>query len=101
MTNFSRQEYTEEDLIERGRRLIIENVQAGVTSMRCHVEVDEMVGLKCLEAGLKLKKEFGGEGREVCDIQIAGLCFFSCVAFIFSVSGLILSSFYTGSRVHR
>ncbi|RPB10876.1 Metallo-dependent hydrolase [Morchella conica CCBAS932] len=71
LTNFSRQEYTEEDLIERGRRLIMENVQVGVTSMRCHVEVDEMVGLKCLEAGLKLKKEFGDEGRGICDIQIA------------------------------
>lgn len=77
LTNFSRQEYIEEDLIERGRRLIMENVQVGVTSMRCHVEVDEMVGLKCLEAGLKLKKEFGDEGRGICDIQIAGLYFLS------------------------
>lgn len=66
----------------------MENIQVGVTSMRCHVEVDEMVGLKCLEAGLKLKKEFGDEGRGICDIQIAGLCLFICW-FLLSVSGLI------------
>lgn len=72
LTNFSKQEYTEQDLLERGRRLILESVQAGVTSMRAHVEVDPMVDMKCLDVGLALKKEFGSEGRGICDIQIAG-----------------------------
>lgn len=72
MTNFSKQDYTKQDLLERGRRLILESVQAGVTSMRAHVEVDKLVGMKCLDAGLALKKEFGPQGRGICDIQIAG-----------------------------
>lgn len=72
LTNFSKQDYTKQDLLERGRRLILESVQAGVTSMRAHVEVDKLVGLKCLDAGLALKKEFGPQGRGICDIQIAG-----------------------------
>lgn len=72
LTNFSKQDYTEYDLIERGRRLILESVQAGVTSMRAHVEVDKLVYRKCLDAGLALKKEFGPQGRGICDIQIAG-----------------------------
>lgn len=57
-----------EDLLRRGRRLIEESIASGVTAMRAHVEVDETVGLTCLEAGLKLKKEM--EGR--CYVQIAG-----------------------------
>lgn len=72
LTNFSKQDYTEQDLLERGRRLILESVQAGVTSMRAHVEVDKLVHMKCLDVGLALKKEFGPEGRGICDIQIAG-----------------------------
>ncbi|KAI0801822.1 hypothetical protein BC629DRAFT_1591504 [Irpex lacteus] len=56
-----------EDLLRRGRRLIEESIASGVTAMRAHVEVDETVGLTCLEAGLKLKKEM--EGR--CYVQIA------------------------------
>lgn len=72
LTNFAKQDYTEQSLMDRGRRLILESVQSGVTSMRCHVEVDMMVDMKCLDAGLALKKEFGNKGRGICDIQIAG-----------------------------
>jgi cytosine/adenosine deaminase-related metal-dependent hydrolase len=68
----AKKEYTYNDLVERGRRLILESVEAGVTCMRAHVEVDPTVGRMCLEAGLALKKEFGDEGKGLCDIQLAG-----------------------------
>ncbi|KAI0917344.1 hypothetical protein AcW1_007440 [Taiwanofungus camphoratus] len=35
--------------------------------MRAHVEVDEIVGMSCLDVGLKLREEF----KEVCEVQIA------------------------------
>lgn len=58
--------------MERGRRLILDSVEAGVTCMRAHVEVDPTVGFKCVDAALQLKKEFGDDGRGLCDIQVAG-----------------------------
>jgi len=55
------------DLYERGRRLIVESVECGVTSMRAHVEVDRTVQMCCLEVGLQLSTDFSS----VCDVQIA------------------------------
>ncbi|KAF4547674.1 Hypothetical protein D9617_38g091140 [Elsinoe fawcettii] len=55
-----------EDLLTRGRRLIEESVDAGVTHMRAFVEVDEIVGLKCLQAGVALKNEF----QDACYVQL-------------------------------
>lgn len=57
-----------DDLLHRGRSLVVESVAAGVTVMRAHVEVDDTVGLACLEVGLQLKEEMKG----VCYVQIAG-----------------------------
>lgn len=57
-----------EDLYNRGKRLILESVEAGVTAMRAFVEVDETVKMTCLDVGLRLKNDFG----HICDIQIAG-----------------------------
>ena len=57
-----------DNLYERGKRLVIESVQYGVTSMRAHVEVDEIVNLQCLHVALRLKREF----VDLCDIQVAG-----------------------------
>lgn len=56
----------EDDLYDRGKRLILESVHYGVTSMRVHVEVDETVGLTCFNVGLRLKEELA----KLCDIQI-------------------------------
>ncbi|CDO71469.1 hypothetical protein BN946_scf184909.g63 [Trametes cinnabarina] len=56
-----------DDLYDRGRRLITESVECGVTMMRAHVEVDEAVHLACVDAGLRLRKHF----KDVCDVQIA------------------------------
>lgn len=58
----------EEDLLQRGRRLILDSVASGVTSMRAHVEVDDVVQFSCVEAGLELKQEM----KDVCDVQISG-----------------------------
>ncbi|KIY71546.1 Metallo-dependent hydrolase [Cylindrobasidium torrendii FP15055 ss-10] len=55
------------DLIQRGRRLIHESIECGVTAMRVHVEVDEFVKFSCLEAALSLKAEF----RSACHVQIS------------------------------
>ncbi|KAH9841570.1 Metallo-dependent hydrolase [Rhodofomes roseus] len=54
------------DLYNRGKRLVIDSVQCGVTAMRAHVEVDKTVRMNCLDIGLKLKDEF----QTVCDMQI-------------------------------
>lgn len=57
-----------QDLFDRGRRLIRDSLACGVTHMRCHVEIDATVGSACLEAAIKLKREF----KNICEIQIAG-----------------------------
>lgn len=52
--------------MERGQALIEESIQYGVTHIRAFVEVDLVVEMKCLNAGLALKKKFS----DICYIQI-------------------------------
>lgn len=59
----------EDDLLQRGRRLILDSVSCGVTSMRAHVEIDATVNMACLNAGLQLKEEM----KDLCRVQIAGI----------------------------
>ena len=66
LTGKAKGNFTQEDLLERGRRVIDESVAAGVTHMRAFVELDAGVGRRCLDAGLQLKKE--ADGR--CTLQI-------------------------------
>ena len=69
LTGKAKAEFEEFDLLERGQRLIDESVEAGVTHMRAFVEVDAGVGMKCLDAGIELKKRVEREGRmrvQVC-----------------------------------
>jgi hypothetical protein len=66
LTTKAKARFENKDLMRRGRQLITESIQFGVTSMRAFVEVDGDVMFKCLKAGLALKKEFA----ERCDIQI-------------------------------
>ncbi|KAF2096959.1 cytosine deaminase protein-like protein [Rhizodiscina lignyota] len=66
LTGQAKKRFEEDDLLRRGRRLIEESIQAGVTHMRAFVELDGDVMTKCLDAGLKLKKEF----QDRCEIQI-------------------------------
>ncbi|KAL9612173.1 MAG: hypothetical protein Q9167_003209 [Letrouitia subvulpina] len=66
LTSKAKARFEAEDLQRRGRWLIEESVNVGVTCMRAFVEVDVLVRFICLEAGLKLKREF----QRVCNIQI-------------------------------
>ena len=78
LTSKAKSDFTEEDLLERGQRLLDESIEAGVTHIRAFVEIDAVVGTKCLEAGLQLK----GEVERQCFVQI---CTFAQVP-IFSES---------------
>ncbi len=66
LTTKAKSTFAEDDLLRRGRQLIEESIQYGVTAMRAFVEVDGVVGHKCLHAGLKLKHEF----EQRCMLQI-------------------------------
>lgn len=66
LTGQAKQRFSEDDLLRRGRRLIEESIQAGVTCMRAFIEVDEVARMQSLEAGIKLKEEF----KDRCFIQI-------------------------------
>ncbi|KAI0086515.1 hypothetical protein BDY19DRAFT_894810 [Irpex rosettiformis] len=55
-----------EDLLRRGRRLIMDSISSGVVAMRAHVEVDETVGFSCLQTGLLLKEEM----KDLCHVQV-------------------------------
>ncbi|CAG5140684.1 uncharacterized protein ALTATR162_LOCUS763 [Alternaria atra] len=66
MTGEAKSRFEEDDLLRRGTRLIEESIQHGVTAMRAFVEVDGVVKMKCLDAGLKLKEIF----KDRCDVQI-------------------------------
>jgi cytosine/adenosine deaminase-related metal-dependent hydrolase len=66
MTGEAKSRFQEEDLLRRGGLLIEESIRHGVTAMRAFVEVDGVVQLKCLEAGLKLREKY----KHRCDIQI-------------------------------
>ena len=66
MTGEAKSRFEEDDLLRRGKRLIEESIQHGVTAMRAFVEVDGVVQLKCLHAGLALKQTFKGR----CEVQI-------------------------------
>ncbi|PNS14999.1 hypothetical protein CAC42_2228 [Sphaceloma murrayae] len=68
LTGQAKQNFEMDDLLVRGSRLIRESVLAGVTHLRAFVEVDEIVGLKCLRAGAALKRQFEDDG--VCHIQL-------------------------------
>ncbi|KAF1349860.1 hypothetical protein BDV97DRAFT_295553 [Delphinella strobiligena] len=73
LTNKAKNNFEHDDLVERGQRVIDESVSAGVTSMRAFVEVDPIVGMKCLDAGIELKEE----AKDTCHVQ---LCAFAQLA---------------------
>jgi cytosine/adenosine deaminase-related metal-dependent hydrolase len=68
VTSKAKASYQPNELLSRGRTLILESVKYGVTAMRAHVEVDATVRFKCLDAGLHLKEELAN----VCDVGLAG-----------------------------
>lgn len=68
LTGEAKAQFTMDDLVERGQRLIDESVAAGVTHMRAFVEIDVVVGMKCLDAGIMLKQR--AYEQKVCHIQL-------------------------------
>jgi cytosine/adenosine deaminase-related metal-dependent hydrolase len=80
LTGSAKQDFEEWDLLERGQRVIDESVVGGVTHMRAFVEVDAVVGMKCLDAGIQLKRK--AEGR--CVVQ---LCAFAQLPLFTSSQG--------------
>ncbi|KAF8530794.1 Metallo-dependent hydrolase [Gautieria morchelliformis] len=67
VTSKAKASYQSDDLLSRGRALILESVKYGVTAMRAHVEVDAIVQFKCVDAGLLLKEEL----QHICDVGLA------------------------------
>lgn len=68
LTSKAKADFEEWDLLERGQRLIDESVEAGVTHMRAFVEVDAGVEMKCLDAGVQMKRKYEQDGR--CVVQL-------------------------------
>jgi len=66
LTSKAKAHMEEDDLIQRGSRLIDESVKVGVTHMRAFVEVDPIVNMLCLQAGSQIKRAH----RDRCEIQI-------------------------------
>jgi cytosine/creatinine deaminase len=57
-TLLAKKGFSVEDVRNRARRLIEDEISFGTTLMRTHVEVDALVGFKSLEAIMQLKKEY-------------------------------------------
>ncbi|KAI4198302.1 MAG: hypothetical protein LQ350_005385 [Teloschistes chrysophthalmus] len=66
LTSKAKSRFSLDDLLRRGRWLIEESIEAGVTCMRAFVEVDATVRFKCLDAALTLKAQY----RDACEIEI-------------------------------
>lgn len=50
--------FTKEDILERATKVLMKSVQNGITNLRCHVEVDDILKLKAMETILDLKEKF-------------------------------------------
>ncbi|KAK7048324.1 Metallo-dependent hydrolase [Favolaschia claudopus] len=68
VTDAAKGSFNEEDLYNRGCKLVRESLECGVTSMRAHVEIDTTVHFMCLDVGVRLRKDFS----HACDVQLAG-----------------------------
>ncbi|WP_458461773.1 amidohydrolase family protein [Paenibacillus sp.] len=58
--------FTKEDMYRRSLTAIREAVRNGVTHMRCHAEVDPILGLRAVESALRLKQAL----KHQLDIQV-------------------------------
>ncbi|KAI9045810.1 putative zinc metallopeptidase [Aspergillus affinis] len=69
LTAQAKAQFHRADLLQRGEWLLAESVASGVTTMRAFVEVDQTVGLACLDAGVELQTRW----EAACRIQL--VCF--------------------------
>ncbi|WP_026560433.1 amidohydrolase family protein [Bacillus sp. J37] len=58
--------FTSEDIRQRSIKVLENCISYGVSSLRCHVEVDPIVGLKGMEVLLELKERY----KDVIDLQV-------------------------------
>ncbi len=58
--------FTKEDIQQRSTKVLEKCISYGVTHLRCHVEVDPIVGLMGMEVLLKLKEQY----RDRIDLQL-------------------------------
>lgn len=56
VTSYLKQSFTAEDIYERALRIIKRAVSKGITHMRCHAEIDPIIGLTSMEAMVALKQ---------------------------------------------
>ncbi|SFS62562.1 amidohydrolase family protein [Paenibacillus sp. BC26] len=66
VTRALKNHYTYEDISSRATRVLERSARFGVTSMRCQVEVDPIIGLQAMEATLALKEKW----RDTIDLQL-------------------------------
>jgi cytosine deaminase len=66
MTADMKHGFTKEDMTARSMAVIREAVRSGVTHMRCHAEVDPILGLNAFEAAMELKEKV----KHALDLQI-------------------------------
>lgn len=57
-TSTAKRRFTKSGWVQRGRRLILECLTAGVIVMRVYIEVDKIVSLQGIEAAFVLRQEF-------------------------------------------
>ena len=61
-----KKDYTIDDIIKRSILVIERSIQAGVTHLRCQVEIDPIIGLKSMEAALYVKELY----RSILSMQL-------------------------------
>lgn len=66
LTATAKARFDREDLVRRGKWLVAESLASGVTHLRAFAEVDHVVGFKCLDAAIELKRLY----NNACEIQI-------------------------------
>ncbi|SDX50691.1 amidohydrolase family protein [Paenibacillus sp. CF384] len=66
VTRALKSNYTYEDIYNRATRVLERSARFGVTTMRCQVEVDPIIGLQAMEVTLALKEKW----RDTIDMQL-------------------------------
>ncbi|GLX67198.1 N-acyl-D-amino-acid deacylase [Paenibacillus glycanilyticus] len=66
VTSRLKQSFTAEDIYERSMRVIRQAVSKGITHMRCHAEIDPVIGLTSMEAMVALRQQLQG----IIDLQV-------------------------------
>lgn len=66
LTREEKAKFTVDDIVTRAEKILLNGIKAGNIAIRTNVDVDPIVGLKGIEALLKLKEKY----RDILDIQV-------------------------------